>query len=274
MDKDSEEIPLSEPMPRAWLDPTERSVVHRKGDVVLRDTGEWSSSVHAFLRHIDSVGFDAAPKVVGSGISDDGREQLSYIEGDVINPQPWSVDGVRALARMIRELHEASSSFGPDPDAIWPPYFGRTLGSTKRIVSHCDLAPWNVVSKNGLPVGLIDWEYAGPVDPNIELALAAWQNLRLFSDDVAEKENLASVETRAEHLHEFVNAYELDQKDRTTFIDTMIEYIVHDVAFQADEVGVTEESVSTDGLWGMAWRSRSAVWLLNHRQIFEQAISD
>ena len=170
MNNSEPEIPLSEPMRRAWLDSDERSIVYRKGDVVLRETGPWAKSVHAFLRHLESVGFDGAPKIVGSGFADDGRETLSFVQGEVINPKPFDVEGVEALGRMIRSLHDASASFEIEDDSLWPPFFGRDLGGPDRIISHCDVAPWNVVSVDGLPAGLIDWEYAGMNDPMYDLA--------------------------------------------------------------------------------------------------------
>jgi len=42
------------------------------------------------------------------------------------------------------------------------------------VVSHGDLGPWNAVYRDGIPVGFIDWDSAGPVDPVADLAAAAW----------------------------------------------------------------------------------------------------
>jgi aminoglycoside phosphotransferase (APT) family kinase protein len=47
-------------------------------------------------------------------------------------------------------------------------------------------APWNIVARDGMPVALIDWEFAGPVDPLVELAQAAWLNAKLHDDLVAQ----------------------------------------------------------------------------------------
>jgi hypothetical protein len=127
MNHDESEIPLSEPMRRGWLAAEERSVVYRKGDVVLRETGSWAISVHSFLRHLENAGFVAAPRIVGTGFANDGRETLSYIKGEVINPRPWSLDGIAALGRMLRDLHDASASFVPESNANWPPFFGVIL---------------------------------------------------------------------------------------------------------------------------------------------------
>ncbi len=272
MSNHEEEIPLSQPMRRAWLDKDERSAVYRSGDVVLRETGPWATSVHSLLRHLEDVGFAAAPRVVGSGFASDGRETLSYIEGVVIDPVPWSLEGAAAVGRMLRDLHDAVASYRPPANAIWPPWFGRDLGGPDRIISHCDVAPWNIVSQKGLPVGLIDWEYAGPVDPLVELAQACWLNARLFSDDVAERENLPPVADRVRQLGAMLDAYGLAKSQRRGFFDRIIEFVVHDTAYQADEAGVTPDSTDQEALWGLAWRARSAAWLLTNRKVIEHAI--
>src|SRR5215468_7111624 len=65
-----------------------RTAVHRRGDIVVRDTGPWTPAVHALLRHLEAVGFAAAPRLVGDGIDEDGRELLTFIEGDFTQPGP------------------------------------------------------------------------------------------------------------------------------------------------------------------------------------------
>lgn len=147
--------------------PTE---VYRRGTVIVKDTGPWAPAVHSLLRHLEEVGFAGAPRVVGSGFDAEGHETVSYIEGEFTQPGPWTLEGAAAIGKMLRELHTASASFRPPPDAIWQTWFARKLGDGRRIISHCDVAPWNIVARNGLPIALIDWEFAGPVDPVVELA--------------------------------------------------------------------------------------------------------
>jgi hypothetical protein len=65
-------------------------VVHRRGNVVIRDAGPWTPAVHALLRHLEDTGFAAAPRLVGSGLDTDGREMLTFIEGEFTQPGPWS----------------------------------------------------------------------------------------------------------------------------------------------------------------------------------------
>ncbi len=112
MTNPDEESSLSEPKRRAWLDSDERSVVYRQGDVVLRETGPWSPTVHALLKHLESVGFEATPKVVGTGFAPDGREILNFIDGEVVNPKPWSIEAITvSFSRVSPSSNGAASSY-------------------------------------------------------------------------------------------------------------------------------------------------------------------
>ena len=107
-------------------------MVHRRGNVVIRDAGPWTPAVHALLRHLEDAGFAAAPRLVGSGLDTDGREMLTFIEGEFTQPGPWSLDGAAAVGRMLRDLHQATGSFRPPPDAVWFPWHGRTWATRSR----------------------------------------------------------------------------------------------------------------------------------------------
>ena len=88
-------------------------MVHRRGNVVIRDAGPWTPAVHALLRHLEDAGFAAAPRLVGSGLDTDGHEVLTFIDGEFTQPGPWSLDGAAAVGRMLRDLHRATRSFRP-----------------------------------------------------------------------------------------------------------------------------------------------------------------
>jgi hypothetical protein len=70
-----------------------RTLVHRRGNTVIRNAGPWTPTVHVLLRHLETVGFGTAPRLVGSAFDADGRETLTYIEGEFTQPGPWSMDG-------------------------------------------------------------------------------------------------------------------------------------------------------------------------------------
>ena len=74
--------------------------MHRRGDVVIRDAGPWTPAVHALRRHLDDAGFPSAPRVVGSGFEENGRETLTFIDGEFIDTQPWSLDAAAAVGAL------------------------------------------------------------------------------------------------------------------------------------------------------------------------------
>ena len=255
---------------------SQRTEVHRAGSVVKRAAGPWSSSVHALLRHLESVGFPGAPRVVGTGFDDDGRETLTYLDGDLVHPHAWSDDGIAALGRLLRALHDASAGFVPPPGATWQPWFTRTGASGTGVVfGHGDLGPWNIVARDGLPVGFIDWEFAGPVDRLDEVAQAAWLNAQLHSDDIAVRNQLPPAADRIRQLGLFVDGYRLDPDDRRLLVSRMIDHAVRDAANELDQAGglhmAKRPTGPDDPGWAVAWRLRSAAWLVAHRTELEAA---
>ena len=250
--------------------------VARRGAVILRDTGPWTPAIHALLRHLEAVGFAAAPRLVGGGIDASGREALTFIPGNFVQPGPWSLDGAAAVGALLRDLHAATASFRPPTDARWWPWFGRTLGDGPRLIGHCDVAPWNIVARDGLPVALIDWERAGPTDPLVELAQACWLNAKLHDDRVAALEGLPPLAERARHLRAIVDGYGLPAAARRDFVDRIATFAVHDAAAEADEADITPdtrpETVAPEYLWSLAWRTRAAAWMLRHRAELQNAL--
>src|SRR5215212_1013457 len=96
------------------------STVVRIGDTVRRSTGPWTPAVHALLRHLEEVGFDGAPRVLG--IDEQGREVLTYLFGDVprrASPEIMT-DGVLVeLGRLLRRYHDAVAGFELPSGVTW-----------------------------------------------------------------------------------------------------------------------------------------------------------
>ena len=251
-----------------------RNVVHRRGNTVIRDAGPWTPAVHALLRHLEDVGFAAAPRLVGSGLDPDGKEVLTFIEGEFTQPGPWGLEGAAALGTLLRSLHEATRLLRPPPGAVWFPWHGRDLGGPTRVIGHCDVAPWNIVARDGLPVAFIDWETAGPVDPIVELAQLAWLNAKLHDDIVARIEHLPPLADRARQLAAIADAYGLTARQRRGLLDQIIEFAIVDAAWEADDAHVTPDTTSHPvALWAMAWRARSAAWMIRNRRTIETALN-
>jgi hypothetical protein len=74
--------------------------VFRTGQMVRRAACAWSTTVHALLRHLAAVGFTAAPQVIEPGFDDQGREMLTFIEGEVRPTGPWSLEAAFEIGRL------------------------------------------------------------------------------------------------------------------------------------------------------------------------------
>jgi hypothetical protein len=259
---------------------TSPTPIVRIGETLRRPAGPGTPAVHALLRHLESMGFTGSPRVVGDGYDREGRQVLTYVEGASIHPHAWSDEGVWHVGRLLRGLHDATARFRPPPDAVWPPWFFRSEDPAA-IIGHGDTGPWNIVAGDGLPVGFIDWEFAGPVDRRDEIAATGWWNAQLHDDDVAELNGLPDAETRAAQLRRFVDGYGLATADRAGLVTHMIEYAIRDCAKEAiapvtsggaPPAPITPESTDPLPLWALAWRAGSAAWMLRHRPLLERAI--
>jgi aminoglycoside phosphotransferase (APT) family kinase protein len=186
----------------------------RRGGQVLRPTGSWSGAVHEFLRHLESAGFAGAPRFVGT---EGEREILTFVEGQVPADPQWqpgrghrlpsyarSEEALVAAAGLVRQLHEAARGYRPADTAY---RFHPRPPRTGEIVSHGDLGPWNTVYRDGVPVAFIDWDAAGPVDPMVDLAAAAWEFVPLVPPDQLREAGFDPVPDVANRLRLFVDAY-------------------------------------------------------------------
>ncbi|MGH3487128.1 MAG: phosphotransferase [Actinopolymorphaceae bacterium] len=191
----------------------------RRGDTVRRPMGSWSPAVHEFLRHLESVGFAGAPRVLGV---EGGWEMLDYLDGEVaVDPdwQPGRGHRLPSYARsdaalvgageLLRDLHAKAASFVPTVVDYrlhpHPPTEGQ-------IVSHGDLGPWNTVYRAGVPVAFIDWDGAQPVDPVVELAAAAWTFVPLQPVGWLREGGFDPVPSLPARLRLFVDAYGLPDR--------------------------------------------------------------
>ena len=94
-----------------------RGRVHRVRDTVRRPLRPTSAATHALLRHLEEVGFDGAPRVLG--IDEAGREVLSYVPGEAVTaPAPgWGLTdaALDSVGRLLRRFHDAVAGLRPEP---------------------------------------------------------------------------------------------------------------------------------------------------------------
>lgn len=180
----------------------------RIGDTVRKDARPWTPSVAALLRHLEAGGFDRAPRFLG--IDPEGREMLSFIEGETVGDEkPWpswvyADDTLDQVADWLREFHDAVQDFRPPHGAEWRSGQPWTAGS---IVGHNDAAPYNAVWRDGRLAGFVDWEFAAPVTPEWDLAYVAFSWVPLHARAVVEAEGFTDFAARPARLRRILDRY-------------------------------------------------------------------
>jgi hypothetical protein len=156
------------------------SRVERVGATVRRPVGPGGERVHDLLLALEDLGFPYSPRFLG--IDDAGREVLTWIEGES-GPDGWSKvvpeDGLRRFGRLLREVHDATAGLDLPTDG-WAG--GRAIPEAGSVICHGDVGPWNTVWDGGEPVGIIDWDFAGPAPATDDLAYAL-EYVTPFRDD-------------------------------------------------------------------------------------------
>jgi hypothetical protein len=179
--------------------------VVRVGGTVRRPTGHWTPAVHRLLEHLAEAGFEGAPRV--HGIDERGREILDFVPGDVAHyPLPeyaWSDAALEALAKLMRSYHDATTGFRPPEDARW--YF--PAREPAEVLCHGDIAPYNCVYRDGLPVAFIDFDTAHPGPRLWDVAHAAYRFVPL-------SHNIATEEEQIRRLRLLCDAYGLTDAER------------------------------------------------------------
>jgi hypothetical protein len=225
-------------------DEPHRRVV-RVGNTVRRPLHPWSPTIHELLRHLESKGFPYAPRLLG--IDAEGREVLTYISGES-GAAGWSQvvsdSGLVAMARLLREYHDAVRDFRPVAQLGWAAYHGRP--GPDELVSHGDFGPWNLVWRGARPVGILDWDYAWPRPPVHDVAYAL-EYVAPFRDDrvCVEWLRYPLPPNRLRRIELFASAYGL----------TSTEGLVDEVIGQQREVLRRTERLAAEG------RQPQAAWV-------------
>ncbi|MEQ7006736.1 phosphotransferase [Actinopolymorpha sp. B17G11] len=157
------------------------------------------------------------------GIDDEGREVLTFIEGDDGRHVRHSEQTLALAGKLVRRFHDAVQGFRPPPDAVWRRTGSADESSGRLIICHHDLAPYNTIYRQGRPTAFIDWDLAGPAPALADVAHAAWSFVPLYPDEVCVRIGLP-VLPRGPRLREFCDGYGL--QERESFLDAVRTHLV------------------------------------------------
>ncbi|MCF2525799.1 phosphotransferase [Yinghuangia soli] len=193
----------------------------RVGDTVRRTAGPWTSSVHALLAHLAAAGFAAAPRPLGFDAL--GREVLSFLPGRTVGMErPWPTwvyadTSLDQVGLWMRRFHEAAADFVPPADAIWRDGGRWTPGL---VIGHNDAAPYNAAWQDGRLTGFFDWDFAGPVTREWDLAFTAFAWVPLSARHRAAADGFTRIAARPRRLRRLLEAYGLDRTE-AEFLDVV-----------------------------------------------------
>jgi hypothetical protein len=270
--------PAAPEIPLAGGDVTEGVV--RVGGTVRRPLGAHSPLVHALLRHLESVGFEGAPRFLG--IDGAGREVLTFIEGEVAgDPRPaWVADEARlaSVGRLVRAYDDAvtgftvpegvdvSGGFAETPDMPPAPSYPAEL------VGHMDFTSTNIVFRDGAAYALFDFDIAKPVARVDEVlnAMLWWAPLL---DPVDRDEPLREVDS-VRRCRILADAYGMSDADRRRLVEVAL------LRTRRSWFAMRHNAETKGGGWARMWADgvgdaikRREAWLDRHGAAIEAALT-
>ena len=219
--------------------------VVRVGDTVRRPTGPHSPFVHALLRHLETAGFDGAPRLLS--IDEQGREVLSHLEGWVPpNLDRFGDDALAAAGRLLRRFHDATAE--------------SPLAGGEETVCHNDPSPCNFVFRDGVPVALIDFDHAGPGSRLRDVAYAGW--LWTISADG----DAPPISEQARGLRVIADAYGL--ASRAGLVDAVLLRQQENLAETVARTASADPAVAEYARASASWQREQSAWLRKHAAEF------
>ncbi|MGH4033591.1 phosphotransferase enzyme family protein [Actinomycetota bacterium Odt1-20B] len=247
--------------------------VFRHGALVERPAPRTARALHAHLLALEEHGFDAAPRPIR--LTADGREQLTFIPGDVaLPPFPhWVMTetALRSVGSLLRRLHDASAAIAVDARVDWPRSMADPAGGT--MLCHNDVCPENVVFRDGRAAALIDFDLAAPGRAVWDVAMTARYWVPMLDPTSAAALHPGGLDAPT-RLRILADGYRLSPQERAELPGVIEQATASCRAFVADRVAdgdpVYTRALSGQGGW-QRW-DRIQEWLAAHHEVFRAAL--
>ncbi len=108
------------------------------------------------------------------------------------------------VGEWLRDYHRAVADFSPNPSLVW-----RSGGSWSpgQVIGHNDAAPYNAAWQDGRLQGFFDWDFAGPVAPEFDVAFCCMAWVPLHARPVAAAEGFEDFAKRPQRARRLLAAY-------------------------------------------------------------------
>jgi len=253
--------------------------VTREGVHVLRPSNPHTATIHKFLRFLRAEGFDGASRPIG--VDPDGRERLEYIAGDVaVPPYPaWAASdmALATAAALLRRFHDVSARYVAPAGATWSTEMADPAAASadpaELVIGHNDVCLENLVYRDRVAVGLLDFDFAAPGRRVWDLACFARMNVPIETDDDARLLGRAGPFDPARRLRIVADAYGLPA-GRDAFLEALAEGVRRGGQFLQRRLDEGNEAfrrmVAEAG--GMAKFDRRREWFATRRDDFAAAL--
>ncbi len=233
--------------------------------VVRRPASAATPTIHHFLRHLHSTGEITVPEPLGI---DGATELLRHLPGRS-GRDGWfaqhAMAGVQSAARLLRRLHDASTTWTPPSDAFFT--VESAFDGDDVVYGHGDPGPWNFVWNGHEAVGLIDWDFLHPCPRVDDVAYALLWFAPLRDDDLARQwHHFAQPPDRRARVAAFLDAY-----GPLPAFDVVEAVVRRRQATIEQERRLAEAGVEPQRTWvaqgHLDDQRREVEWLLDHRHL-------